>query len=121
MCKTKRKTNGMATLVCALIVAPVLLMWPTWANAQWTTADGSGNINNTNTNNVGVGTTTPGYKLDITTLVDKAQIRFGLGAIDSGGYLYSNGPNHAALSGGVSVGASGWTARSMSASIIEAN
>ena len=121
MCKTKRTTNGMATLVCALIVVPVLLIWPTWANAQWTTADGSGNINNTNTNNVGIGTTTPGYKLDITTLVDKAQIRFGLGAIDSGGYLYSNGPNHAALSGGVSVGASGWTARSMAASIIEAN
>ena len=121
MCKTKRTTNGMATLVCALIVVPVFLMWPTWANAQWTTADGSGNINNTNTNNVGLGTTTPGYKLDITTLVDKAQIRFGLGAIDSGGYLYSNGPNHAALSGGVSVGASGWTARSMAASIIEAN
>jgi hypothetical protein len=96
-------------------------MCPTWANAQWTTADGNGNINNTNTNNVGIGTTTPGYKLDITTLVDKAQIRFGLGAIDSGGYLYSNGPNHAALSGGVSVGASGWTARSMAASIIEAN
>lgn len=121
MSKTKRTTNRMATLVCVLIVAPVLLLWPTWASAQWTTADGNGNINNTNTNNVGIGTTTPGYKLDITTLVDKAQIRFGLGAIDSGGYLYSNGPNHAALSGGVSVGASGWTARSMAASIIEAN
>lgn len=118
MCRTKRTTNGIAAWVCALIVMPVLLMWPTWANAQWTTADGNGNINSTNTNNVGIGTTTPGYKLDITTLVDKAQIRFGLGAMDSGGYLYSNGPNHAALMGGVS---SGYTARSMAASIIEAN
>lgn len=118
MSKTKRTANGMATLVCALIVMPVLLMWPTRANAQWTTPDGNGNISNTNTNNVGIGTTTPGYKLDLTTLVDKAQIRFGLGAGDSGGYLYSNGPNHAALMGGVS---SGYTARSMAASIIEAN
>ena len=118
MIKTKRTANGLATLICALVVTPVLLLWPTWASAQWTTADGNGNINSTNTNNVGIGTTTPGYKLDITTLVDKAQLRFGLGAGDSGGYLYSNGPNHAALMGGAS---SGYTARAMAASIIEAN
>lgn len=121
MSKKKRTINGIATLVCALIVVPAFLMCPTWANAQWTTADGNGNINSTNSNNVGVGTTTPGYKLDITTLVDKAQIRFGLGATDSGGYLYSSSPSQAAFAGGMSVGTGGWTARAMAASMIDAN
>ncbi|HEV8428726.1 MAG TPA: hypothetical protein VGQ41_12570 [Pyrinomonadaceae bacterium] len=120
MNSTERQSTGVIKIVCVLIMAPVFLIWPALANAQWTTPDGNGNINNTNTNNVGVGTTTPGYKLDITTLVDKAQIRFGLGASDSGGYLYSNGPSHAVLAGGVSVN-SGWVARNMAASIIEAN
>lgn len=120
MSKSKRTSSSMATLICALVVVPVFLIWPAWASAQWTTADGNGNINNTNTNNVGVGTTTPGYKLDITTLVDKAQIRFGLGALDSGGYLYSNSPSQAAMAGGASAN-NGWIARSMSTSILEAN
>ena len=35
--------------------------------AQWTQPDGSGNINSTNTGNVGVGTTSPGAKLTIST------------------------------------------------------
>lgn len=120
MNSTERQSTGVIKIVCVLIMAPLFLIWPALANAQWTTPDGNGNINNTNTNNVGVGTTTPGYKLDITTLVDKAQIRFGLGAGDSGGYLYSNGPSHAALTGGVSING-GWVARSSASSIIEAN
>lgn len=33
--------------------------------AQWTTPDGSGNINSTNTGNVGIGTTTPATKVEI--------------------------------------------------------
>jgi hypothetical protein len=33
--------------------------------AQWTQPDGSGNVNSTNTGNVGVGTTTPTFKLDV--------------------------------------------------------
>lgn len=33
--------------------------------AQWTQPDASGNINNTNTGNVGIGTTTPGQKLNV--------------------------------------------------------
>ena len=33
--------------------------------AQWTTPNGSGNINNTNTGKVGIGTTTPVYSLDL--------------------------------------------------------
>ena len=35
------------------------------ASAQWTTPDGSQNINNTNTNNVGIGTNTPSAKVDL--------------------------------------------------------
>jgi hypothetical protein len=88
--------------------------------AQWTTADGNGNINNTNTNNVGVGTTTPNYKLDVSNLVDKGQIRFGLGAMDSGGFLFSNAPSHAVFSGGTSWNG-GWFAKAISASLIMAN
>lgn len=42
-----------------------LLLGTVAANAQWTTPDGSGNINNTNTGNVGIGTTTPGTLLDV--------------------------------------------------------
>jgi hypothetical protein len=59
MSKTKPTNSALATLV----VIPVLLFWPVRANAQWTTANGSGNINNTNTNNVGINTTTPGERL----------------------------------------------------------
>jgi hypothetical protein len=35
------------------------------AHSQWTTADGSGNINSTNSNNVGIGTTAPAEKLNV--------------------------------------------------------
>jgi hypothetical protein len=93
---------------------------PAAVRAQWTTPDGNGNINNTNTNNVGVGTTTPNYKVDVTNAADKTQFRFGMGAGDSGGFLYSNGASHATFAGGASVN-NGWFARSLSASIIEAN
>ena len=60
---TKRRTNALAVLVCVLTLVPVLLLWPTGANAQWTT-NGT-NINNTNSGNVGVGTTTPASRLSI--------------------------------------------------------
>lgn len=33
--------------------------------SQWTTPNASGDINNTNTNNVGIGITTPAYKLHV--------------------------------------------------------
>ena len=63
MSKTKPTNSARATLVCTLVVIPVLLLSPAPANAQWTTPNGSGNINNTNTNNVGINTTTPGERL----------------------------------------------------------
>ena len=47
------------------ILMVLYLLQPGAANAQWTTADGSGNINNTNTGNVGIGTSAPGAKLQI--------------------------------------------------------
>jgi len=89
----------MPYLVCALIAFALCLCQPQRALAQWTTADGNGNINSTNTNNVGIGTPTANYKLDISNLVDKGQIRFGLGTGDSGGFLFSNAPSHAVFSG----------------------
>jgi len=98
----------------------VCLLHPLTVTAQWTTPDGNGNINSTNTNNVGIGTTTPNYKLDVTNLVDKGQIRFGLGAMDSGGFLFSNGPTHAVFSGGASWDG-GWRAKGISASLLMAN
>ena len=43
----------------------ILLLATVAANAQWTTPDGSGNINNTNSGNVGIGTSTPGASLEV--------------------------------------------------------
>ena len=47
------------------ILIVLCLLLPQTAKAQWTTPDGSGNINSTNTNNVGIGTTTPTTKLEV--------------------------------------------------------
>ena len=113
-----RACNALVLSICAVFLT--LLLLPTAAHAQWTTADASGNINNTNSNNVGVGTTLPQARLDITTALDRAQVRFGMGTADFGGYLYSGGPSHAAFSAGAAYN-SGWIAKSLSASIIEAN
>src|ERR1043166_2106309 len=49
------------------------------AGAQWTTPDGSGNINSTNTGNVGVGTSSPGVKLDVLSSINLIA-RFGSSA-----------------------------------------
>lgn len=106
--------------VCVLIALTICLSQPQHTLAQWTTPDGNGNINSTNTNNVGIGTTTPNYKLDVSNLVDKGQIRFGLGAMDSGGFLFSNAPSHAVFSGGASWNGS-WFAKAISASMIMSN
>ena len=63
---TIRKACHTLTLsVCAAIFMALFLLQPATAQAQWTTPDGSGNINNTNSGNVGVGTTTPGAKLTV--------------------------------------------------------
>lgn len=103
-----------------LLILALLMCAAVEVKAQWTTADGNGNINNTNTNNVGVGTTTPNYKLDVSNLIDKGQIRFGLGSGDSGGFLFSNAPSHAVFSGGTSWDG-GWRAKAVSASLLMSN
>jgi hypothetical protein len=118
---TKRKiVRPLMTFASGAILIAVCLLQPTSIKAQWTTPDGSGNINNTNSGNVGVGTAGPNYKFDITNALDRAQIRFGMGAGDSGGFLYSGGPSHAVFSAGAAFN-SGWIAKSLSASMIEAN
>jgi hypothetical protein len=119
--RNHQRNHPLTLIVSAVVLAFLGLLTPTAVNAQWTTADGSGNINNTNSNNVGVGTTSPNYKFDITTALDRAQIRFGLGAGDSGGFLYSNGPAHAVFSAGASFNGTSWIAKSLSASMIENN
>lgn len=117
----KRRSGGpLTTLACGALLMALYLLQPAAARAQWTTPDGNGNINNTNTGNVGVGTNTPNYKFDITNLLDRSQVRFGMGGGDSGGFLYSGGPSHAAFSAGASFNG-GWIAKSLSGSIIEHN
>ena len=51
--------------ICALVTLVILFVLPQSAHGQWATS--GNNINNTNTGNVGVGTTTPGAKLAVTT------------------------------------------------------
>jgi hypothetical protein len=86
--------------------------------SQWTTPDGNGNINSTNTGNVGVGNTTPRYKLDILGSANNAQIRFGMDSSDSGGFLFSIQPSHATFAAGASWSNFGWTARALNAASV---
>lgn len=53
----------------SLIIVAVMLLCACSQNvlAQWTQPDGNQNISNTNTGNVGVGTTSPGAKLTVST------------------------------------------------------
>lgn len=102
------------------VIIGCLLASPQAAYSQWTTS--GSDISNTNTGNVGIGTggTAPVYKLNIAGSEDKSQIRFGLGALDSGGFLFSNGPSHAVYSAGASWNGS-WFAKGISASAIQMN
>jgi hypothetical protein len=65
--------NAFQLAYVALLLVVVAALHVGECKAQWTTADGSQNINNTNSNNVGVGTTTPNYKLDLTNALNKAR------------------------------------------------
>ena len=51
--------------VCAALLTLLFALAPATVEAQWTTPDASQNINNTNTGNVGVGKSSPAYKLDV--------------------------------------------------------
>jgi hypothetical protein len=117
--KTRQRTNNAASLTAAAFLLLAFCLWrPAEVRAQWAT---NGNdINNTNTGNIGVGTTAPVAKLDVTNSEDKAQVRFGMGSGNSGGFLFSNGPGHAVFSGGTGWNG-GWIARSMSASFLQLN
>jgi hypothetical protein len=57
-------------LLAAAMFAAFVGLEPTAVKAQWTVPDTSQNINNTNTGNVGVGKTTPGYKLDVLSSIN---------------------------------------------------
>ena len=58
----QHRLNSITKLFSTLVI---LLLTTVAANAQWTTPDGSGNINNTNSNNVGIGTPTPTALLEV--------------------------------------------------------
>lgn len=102
------------------VIIGCTLAGPKTAYSQWTA---SGNdISNTNSGNVGIGTggTAPVYKLNVAGSEDKSQIRFGLGALDSGGFLFSNAPSMAVFSGGASWNGA-WFAKGISASSFQMN
>jgi hypothetical protein len=66
--KTKKQNNQFrisckASLMTLAVIA--LFSCSQSAQAQWTVPDGNGNISNTNSGNVGIGTQTPGDKLDV--------------------------------------------------------
>jgi len=56
---------GFQIMTMTLAGFAMLLLLSSSVQAQWTTPDASQNINNTNTGNVGVGTTTPSYRLEV--------------------------------------------------------
>jgi hypothetical protein len=60
--------SAMTLLGCAVFCATLFLLQPAEVQAQWTTPDASQNINNTNSGNVGIGTTTPAQKLEISSV-----------------------------------------------------
>lgn len=100
------------------VIIGCTLASPQSAYSQWSAPDGNGNITNTNTGNVGVGNTTPRYKIDIQGIANNAQIRFGMDSSDSGGFLFSIQPSHATFAAGASWSNFGWTARAMNSSSV---
>ena len=67
--------------------------------------------------NVGIGTTNPFTRLEVVQ-PNATQMRFGVAAADSGGYLISTLPSQAIIAGGARWNATNWIARDQSASLI---
>lgn len=62
----QRKLNFNFAFASVLVFAAICLLQPVTVRAQWTTPDGSGNINNTNSGNVGIGASPgTGVSLDL--------------------------------------------------------
>ena len=61
--KTRRGLRAIWIAITIGFALAILLTTPQSGSAQWATS--SNDISNTNTGNVGVGTTTPAYKLDV--------------------------------------------------------
>ena len=59
----QERTGGALKLAAAFALLALCLLAPASARAQWATT--GGDINNTNAGAVGVGTNTPGAKLDV--------------------------------------------------------
>lgn len=85
----RKACNALVLPICA--VSFTVLLLPVVTNAQWTTADASNNINNTNTGNVGIGTTTPGQKLEISAVSPQIQMS-DTGALPSKFTMGTSGP-----------------------------
>jgi len=71
-----QQTTPRLSLLYSLLASTLVVGFGcfTQVGAQWTTPDGSQNINNTNSNNVGIGTTTPGQKLEISAVSPQIQM-----------------------------------------------
>ena len=84
-----------ATRIYTLVLFTLLVLFalPESAQAQWAT--NGNNINNTNTGNVGVGTSTPGAKLAVTT--NTAAVTAAVTIAPDGTNNYYAGNNHDAL------------------------
>lgn len=121
--KTNQCERSLTLVFKLAVIFAALWLLPASAKAQWTTSGNNIYNTNTTTTNVGVGNDLPNYRLDVATQTtgDSAQIRFGLGGGNSGGFLYSGSAAHATFAAGASFNSGSWTARSLNASIIEAN
>ena len=88
--------------------------------ARWTsdTVLGTGVIYDTGSN-VGVNNTSPNYRLDV--VASASQIRFGTGATDDGGFLFSRNAGIAEVAAGASHNGTNFVAKRTTATILSAS